>query len=370
MKEIGNNGRLATFLVMIIGYIVYYGYLFPFLASRNQELFWFQRDIPQKSDSQSAPTTSTRCIYVSVRVSKYMTDYLDGKIIVTIINISDNKSCKGAIIIGGELRGEQETLSKYPIFRVLDEEKEPTSFARNLVLPYDLKPRDSLNVPIRVNIPDRRAEEIEFTFYNVNNVNQDNWALDPLSFGGSPTCLRDKNSQNEQPLPRICASIDSDGAVKQSAIENLLLPPWSNGILPLVIIAFIWLAENSMPQRFKVDAQRSDSFAPSKVIIISLVTLSLLLVFVVEIRILFLSKAPIGLAMILPVSIAILVFVLTKLDAKQPAEEDQIVKGLEDRVVGLEKRAEHLDARIDDITSRLAHLETYCMEIKKNNLIS
>lgn len=52
-------------------------------------------------------------------------------------------------------------------------------------------------------------------------------------------------------------------------------------------------------------------------------------------------------------------------DAKQPAEEDQTVKGLEDRVVALEKGAEHLNGRIDDITSRLMHLETYCMEMGK-----
>lgn len=377
MKEIGNNGRLAMVFLIVIGYAVYYSYLFPSLVSKNEQLFWLKRDMSPVFDSQS---DSTKCkIDLIVKISKNMIEYLDGKIIVTIIN--HEQSCKGAVIIAGNLLDENEKkLLEYPIFRILSEDKEPTSYAHNLVLPYDLKPYNSLSVPIWVNLPNREAKNIEFTFYNVNQENFVPSKRDQASFLGPPTCPGDiknienesENSQDRQPLSRICASINSEGVIKQSSIDHLLLPPWSNGVIPLVIIAVVWLTENSMPRRFKAESHKVDNFVPCKFIGIFFGALFLLIVFTLGIACILLSdKTPLIMIILLPIFMVILMFFLTRFDAKQQAEEDQTIKRLEDRMLGLENKVKHFDVRLDGITSmffdKLVHLETLCVEEKKQS---
>jgi hypothetical protein len=45
-------------------------------------------------------------------------------------------------------------------------------------------------------------------------------------------------------------------AIRESAAKNLLLPPWSNRLIPFIAFAMVWLAEQLMPEQKKTTTER------------------------------------------------------------------------------------------------------------------
>lgn len=349
MKEIGNNGRLAAVLLIVIGYIFYYSFLFPELVRANKEYFWVQRDMSQDS------AQGTCKIDLVVQISKNMIDYQDGQIIVNII--SRDQSCKDAIVMAGNLLSEGgEELLEYPTFKILDENKAPTSYAHNMLLPYDLEQYDSISIPIHVYIPTRDASNVEFTFYRKDASQH----LLPLAFGGEPTCPDDIKNKAKSHLPtRICASINSQKVLKQSALEHLLLPPWSNGILPLAIIVCVWLVENSMPQRLRGDHNDVDRFDFSKCCIIFLITLVFLLVLLKVGEIILFTDCSIWWMAALLTLLVCIVFVLSYKDAKPKVQKKPIQERLDSLEIELEQENDHIKQRLEHLKIELEQQNEY-----------
>ena len=86
----------------------------------------------------------------------------------------------------------------------------------------------------------------------------------------------------------LCSEISDFHAFRHSAIEWLLLSPWSNGLLPLAVFICVFLAETFAFQALE-DNRRFYSFSISRTLICTmLVILLLVVVMIVPVRILLL----------------------------------------------------------------------------------
>jgi hypothetical protein len=104
---------------------------------------------------------------------------------------------------------------------------------------------------------------------------QGEWQVQEVNFGGS-----NGNTRGTLPLIRF----NSSKALKHSIAESVLLPPWSNSLIPVLVLVVCWFVENAVCNPTK------DKKAPSlgegkgwicfgKIIAVALVLLSGLVIF-------------------------------------------------------------------------------------------
>jgi len=203
---------------------VYYFVVFPQLVDQNQEMFYRQFKVADENAR----------LQMEANVPKNFSDFQESTLTLNIA-CEPGKDCAGSLELVSFLVDDKERVieNSHVTLRRLDLKDQPP-VVRNLYIEYTLKTYEVMSVPISVKIPNRNAKKVAFSVY----VNQ------PKELAvkwGEKTCETNETW--------ICASIDSKKALQQSGVENLLLPPWSNRLIPFIVFAMVWLAEQVLPNK-------------------------------------------------------------------------------------------------------------------------
>ena len=212
------NGWIAMVILSVFTFGVYYFFVFPKLVDQKQTMFYQQFKVADENTQ----------FQMEANIPKNFSDFQESKLTLNITCMPAN-SCSGLLTLVSfsvEKDG-KETSGSHVTLRRLDLKEQP-AVVRNLFIKYDLKAYEIMSVPISVQIPNRKGEKVAFSVY----VNQ---SKELAVKWDDSTCKTD--------YTWICASIDSGKALQQSAVENLLLPPWSNRLIPFIPFAMVWLAE-------------------------------------------------------------------------------------------------------------------------------
>jgi hypothetical protein len=357
MKDIGINGRLVALFLIVMAYLVYYSELFPELLAEQQKLFWIQREMaPNESD------VTRQCkIAVSVKIPRNMIDYQENELVISIINQDNKEICEGTILLAANLIDEDDErlTSDFATFRVIDKEKTPFFFTHNIRIVYKLEPYDSLVVPVHVQISTRVLKEVEFVFFQIEKEHEISLA-NPLLWGGNPTCDQDRDKYISP--NRICSVINDDGVFRQNAVENLLLPPWSNGVLPILVISLVWLAENSMVGCLKKKDNSTESFHVLKLLAVFFVSFVFLSILYVSVDNILLDSDGSMYDILWALSKIILIALLLS-HACTKIKQFQEVRDIQSGNDNLTERANNLAVEIAD---RIVQME----KLRINNIVS
>jgi hypothetical protein len=247
MNQFGNkilspNGWIATVILIMCVFSACYYYVFPKLANQNQGMFYRQVKIADKKSP----------LQVEASIPQYLTDFQEGKLIINIA-CGNGDACNGSLELVSFLdKDGKEILNTRVTFKRLDIKDQPTVI-RNLYINYDLKANEIMSVPVSVQISSRNGDYVAFSIY------------DTMPTGGLPVGWGDYTCGNRDNT-QICASTDDESpwkVLQQSGVENLLLPPWSNRLIPFIVFAMVWLAEQGMPQPKNKDEQPAWSKQPN-----------------------------------------------------------------------------------------------------------
>jgi hypothetical protein len=227
-KTLCANGWIAMVILSIITFGAYYFLVFPKLVDQNQKMFYRQYKIIADKNA---------LFQMEANVPKSLSDFQEGTATLNITCATGKEKCTGLFDLVSFLvnEGGEEVGNSRVTLKRLDLKDQPT-VVRNLYIEYNLKAYEIMSVPISVQILGHNEEEkVAFSVYeNPPNGLAVKW--------GDVTCKADDNI-------RICASIDPRKALRQGAVENILLPPWSNTIIPFIVFAMVWLAEQVMPKQ-------------------------------------------------------------------------------------------------------------------------
>jgi hypothetical protein len=233
MNQFGNkilsaNGWIATVILIVCAFSIYYFYVFQKLANQDQEMFYRQVKL----------TDETSLLQVEASIPQHLTDFQEGKLTVNIACGEGGGCNKGSLeLVSFLVKDGKEILNAHVTLRRLDL-KDQAAVIRNLYINYDLKANEIMSIPVSVQISNRNGEYVAFSIYDNPPVSL------PVKWGDY-TCGTDDNT-------RICASTGNEAprkVLQQSGVENLLLPPWSNRLIPFIVFAMVWLAEQVMPKQ-------------------------------------------------------------------------------------------------------------------------
>lgn len=220
------NGWIALSFLTASFFLIYYGHIYPKLADEHRSMSSWRVNSGSGTD-----------VNLIVEIPKSFSEFQEGYFTLHITCASSTEvKCGGPLLLVGFLvddNSEEETRQPVTLQR-LDDEKHP-AVIRNVTVDYDLKRYEVQSIPFSANIPGRIDGKVEFSVYTGKDHES------KISWDKS-TC---ESSEND----KICVKINSAEAFKHTAIKNLLLPPWSNTVLPIVAFMMIWLAEKTLPNK-------------------------------------------------------------------------------------------------------------------------
>ncbi len=229
-KPLSANSWIAAVILTVCTFGAYYFFVFPQLASQNEEMFYRQVKIADE----------TPPFQIEANIPKYLSDFQDSKLTINIAceetKNGEAQDCAGLFnLVSFLAEDEREVGDSHVTLRRLDIKDQP-AVVRNLYIKYDLKAYEIMSVPVSVQISSRNGEYVVFSIYE-----------NPPR--GLAVVWDDNTNCKASDNTWLCARIDSGKAIQQSGVENLLLPPWSNRLIPFIVFAMVWLAEQIMPTR-------------------------------------------------------------------------------------------------------------------------
>ncbi len=254
------NGWLVAVCLTIVLFLVYYLCLYNPLSSRENDFYLYL---------DSKPLNQHQDMHLRVYVPKYITNFDDTQLTVTVYNNSNvysptlaaassgSSTMAGRNVLTFMLQGElfdlktNATTTKKAFFALLNAsspcEQLPEGILEMMQLTYcsDSSANASYAISMRLPVSPqdyRNSSYLKLTFYSDGR--------DLITWGTDNGCGNLGLSEGEQ-NKQICIKVNSSGVLEQTAFINLLLPPWSNRLLPLFVIAMVWLAE-----RILVSAQK------------------------------------------------------------------------------------------------------------------
>lgn len=277
------NEVIASALLIVFSFGVYYLDFYPHLVSEYETKYWHT---PSSSVEDKETGTCLQdsdgvngIIYFNLKFPKYMADFIDRNISLKIENNTD-KNQKGVLLIESQLVT-KETLApiKYSsIDLIIDGEyKEffevdlPSCAAQTYSI-QSLVPRYERNQDLyaQFNLSYREQNAQDGAAYIKKNLI---WDLVP------DTCVaKAKGVKNNGEM--ICAEVKAEQVLLHTAIENLLLPPWSNGLIPVFVIAIVWISTRVFPGNRKKREQDFQEFKLLEVTNILVLSLFFIIVFI------------------------------------------------------------------------------------------
>lgn len=230
-KPLSVNGWIALVILIVITFGIYYYIVFPKLVNQNQTLFYRQVAL----DNENTP------FQMEANIPINLSDFQESKL---TINIACPKAKNGKIegcsglldLVSFLVKDQEEVIGSHVNLTRLDIKDQP-AVIRNLHIKYALRSYEIMSIPVHIQIP--AAMESDFVAFSIY-VNEPQELVLTWS-NAEKECKSDSTW--------ICANIDHGEALRHSAVENLLLPPWSNRVIPFIAFAMVWLAEQVLPKQ-------------------------------------------------------------------------------------------------------------------------
>ena len=243
--KVNVNEIIVSALLIVVGFGVYYLLFYPQLVLQYETKYWrTPSSSVEKNSTETCSLTNDDGIGIlnfKLKFPKYMADFIDRDINLKIENKTD-KYQKGLLLIESQLvtKKNLNPAKNSSIDLIIDEE-------RREYLEFNLPPCSTQTFEILAIVPRYDYAQnlyalFTFSFHEIND--QDGLAAIPEILVWdlvSNTCeVEDKDEKNNGEL--ICAEVKPDQVFLHTAIENLLLPPWSNGLIPIFIFAAVWIS--------------------------------------------------------------------------------------------------------------------------------
>jgi len=280
------NGWITVIFLTIVVFTIYYLWLYPVLYGAYEQGFWKYSDMDEDwSCELYEEIDQIKCekkhienvIAYSVRVPLFLADFVDREIDLRVENLSNTRQ-KGTLRIKSQLVASTQNtvLKKYPL--VIETKSNSGNFEKAEYISWELEAHSAYTYQIRVRMPyidraglgEKGTTYARLVFYNITPIatSDKEYRLFTATHSADEN-IDDEILKKPVPLPwsnnlknanchvgsyengyrtQICMEVDPPGAFRHSAIENLLFPPWANGLLPLIVIIVVLLVERILPR--------------------------------------------------------------------------------------------------------------------------
>jgi len=245
-SPVSANGWIAAVLLTLLAFFLYYLPLpFPHssiyisLARQWEKNFLFQAN-DTKSTLQ-ANDANGRC-RVFFKGPKQVVDFAENEFILVFQNSggednkSDGEDCKWSVRIIVNVEPEASILIPIEVVDVEATNQPKRIYTQQFPVEYDLKEFETKTIRFRLLVPPGIYNNLERP---VTITLQDTASRRNILWDDTNCITQEAKGPNEE----ICLNIDLASAIRESAVENLLLPPWSNRLIPFIAFAMVWLAE-------------------------------------------------------------------------------------------------------------------------------
>ncbi|MDP1614595.1 MAG: hypothetical protein Q8L68_02250 [Methylococcales bacterium] len=253
-SPVSANGWIAAVLLTLLAFLFYY-YLpdqnkgtYISLAQQWENNFSFQandiRATPQANDANG------RC-RVFLKGPRQVVDFTENEFILVFQNSggkeneSDGGNCKWSVRIIVNTEPEASILIPIEVVDVEAKDQPKHIYTQQFPVEYALKAFETKTILFRLLIPPGiydLGRPVTITLQDVASRKNILWDGDKTT---TNCTTPDAKGINE----KICLNIDLASAIRESAAKNLLLPPWSNRLIPFIVFAMVWLAEQVLPNR-------------------------------------------------------------------------------------------------------------------------
>ena len=243
------NGWLVFVFLTFTAILGYYSLGYPILSSELDKNFWYKT-------TASGPDKD---ILLEVRVPKYVASFEDSEISFTVsidsaptampsANTPTATSTSGEsekpldIRVSGKLMIPDDATPKETALFIKDKDKDlklqENNYVSQILLPFDLaQGGQSQKIWTHVANPYfSQNARVVFTIENASSSSAFTWSATEESPCG--------NSE-------ICAYVNPYGVFRRAAIDKLLLPPWSNTVIPIAVFALVWLSEKILKSAYR-----------------------------------------------------------------------------------------------------------------------
>jgi hypothetical protein len=251
-SPVSTNGWIAAVLLTLLAFLFYYlplpdGSIYTSLADQWEKNFRFQAN-----DTNSRNEANSRC-RVFLKGPKQVVDFQENEFTLVFQNSggedseSDGKDCKWFVRIIVNVEPEASILIPIEVVDV-EAENQPTHiYTQQFPVEYDLKEFETKTILFHLLVPPG--------IYNLKRpvtiTLQDLAKGGNISWDGDTGCTTQEGKEPKENKEKICLNLDLTNAIRESATKNLLLPPWSNRLIPFIAFAMVWLAEQLMPEQKK-----------------------------------------------------------------------------------------------------------------------
>ncbi len=288
-KLLRRESWIVAILMSGMAFILYYLVIYPCINSIYRSEFWQDvtlASVPSpitNTQETSSPdiiaTTQETSLAVAIRVPKYVSDFVEREVDIELKYQPRTDPAKSLpsspmlveILVAAEIEDQAgESISKHVTLKLADSQDNSLWSGHAEQLLY---PGTQSHIVFNVIIPDRVSEDqlLALTFWwryrpddSFQPLNWDDSVFDCTAGDDySPRANGGKDVKHNPPDNSIQLCIDRAKSFSDSAIKNLLLPPWSNGVIPAVVVAIIWLLEGSI-QKPAIKKEKENSSISSR----------------------------------------------------------------------------------------------------------
>ena len=293
-NQISKNGILVALTLTAAGFLFYYLWLYSDLVTAYENGFFLSRFAPMAGEnrfSEKVCGNKENRVILFVNFPLYLARFSDRKMELVVSN-GTGKLQRGIISIHGEIYGEipeskaLEAINsdryRISISSKSDANRDADVSYVSYYLPACSSQRFNIQVSVE-NSPDvDEPVYAMFSFFQQELGQQPDQHVDRISEwqhletlyelaeGLPPPVNRISEWQQTEILCEIdglkppkeagvylCSKIDSYAMLRYTLIEQLLLPPWSNGMIPLLILFVVWASERIL-ERIRVFNAKED----------------------------------------------------------------------------------------------------------------
>lgn len=236
---------VAIFLTILL-FVSYYLLFYPELAEQYEAKFWQGAEARVQTEDLLCGGTDDEIGSISIlaKIPKYFANFVEREISLEVTN-ETKVDQTGLLLVSGELIDAKtlEPLEKYRevSFKIDGERQEYLKYN----LPACAVQTYSLRIFIPVSDPERELKA-NFNFLHSDSDYESSESM-KVEYQNLTWDIIDAVCQNgEGEVESICVDIDGYQVFRHSAIQSILLPPWSNGLLPFFAIGIVVMANATL----------------------------------------------------------------------------------------------------------------------------
>lgn len=222
------NGWLISLILIPLSFVVYYIGLYEEISAMYQKDFW----------SSATYLSSEDNIHVRVHIPKYIADFVSREIRLEVWSEAEERQMLTIVVessISDDNKECPSTSNLNPPFIYvttlpINENNTTGSSAAEIEVPPFGTSVSTMWVGIKPMKGIQNGQCVTLQFY----------LLEKMELQPQPMAFEDR------PDGKFTILFDRFQTLRHSLISHLLLPPWSNAVLPSVIFSLVWFVEKSI----------------------------------------------------------------------------------------------------------------------------